>query len=123
MEYWMKLIVGMLCAILLAGLSAQTPVFAKSMGAAAGQADKQRYIVILKDPPLAAYDGRILMTPERDADSTRLPATANAFTGAKKLDVRSPRSRQYLQFLDERFNHFRGSAILELGRQLKTIHR
>ena len=123
MEYRMKLIVGMLCTILLAGLSAPAPVFAKSLGVAAGQAHKQRYIVILKDPPLAVYDGRILMTPERDADSTRLPATANAFTGAKKLDVRSPRSRQYLQFLDERFNHFRGSATLELGRQLKTLHR
>ncbi|MFV2005726.1 MAG: S8 family serine peptidase, partial [Gammaproteobacteria bacterium] len=121
----MKWVIGLLFSVLLAGLSAPAPLYAKSpkVSAGAGQADKQRYIVVFKDPPLAAYDGRILMTPERDADSTRLPATANLFTGEKKLDVRSPRSRQYLQFLDERFDHFRGTATLELGRQLKTVHR
>jgi len=123
MEYRMKLIVGIVSIVFLAGISAQAPVFAKSLDASAGQTGKQQYIVILKDPPLAAYDGRILMTPERDADSTRLPATANAYTGAKKLDVNSPRSRQYLQFLDERFAFLRGTATLELGRQLDTVYR
>ncbi len=125
MDYRMKLIAGPMVAMLLAGLAATAPVFAKSANVptSASQAGKQRYIVVLKDPPLAAYDGRILMTPERDADSTRLPATANAYTGAGKLDVKSARSRQYLQFLDERFNYLRGAATLELGRQLTTIHR
>ncbi len=123
MEYRIKLIVGMLCAVFLAGLSTPVPVVAKSLGAEPDQHDKQQYIVVLKDPSLAAYDGRLLMTPERDIDSTRLPATANSFTGAKKLDVYSPESQQYLQFLDERFDHFRGTAALELGRQLDTVHR
>jgi len=120
MEYRTELFTGALCAVLLTSLSVQAPVFAKSLDAAAGQADTQRYIVI---PPLAAYDGRILMTPERGAGSTRLSATANAFTGARKLDVHSPRSQKYLQFLDERFEHLRGTAALDLGRQLKAAHR
>jgi len=123
MEYRTKVVAVALCAVLLTGLSVQSPVFAKSAAAPADKTGKQRYIVLLQDPPLAAYDGRILMTPERDADSSQLPATANSFTGARKLDVRSPRSRQYLQFLDQRFDHFRGAAALKLGRQVNTVHR
>lgn len=83
----------------------------------------QRYIVILDDPPLAAYDGRELFTPERAVTSTRLKATANTFTGATKLDVYSPESRLYLQFLDERFESIRGDVSLKLGRQLQAFHR
>ena len=123
MEYRMRILAGSLCTAILLSLAAPVPVSAKSAVASASLTGKQRYIVLLKDPPLAAYDGRILMTPERDLDSTQLPATANSLTGAHKLDVRSPRSRQYLQFLDERYDHFRGTATLELGRQLNTIHR
>ena len=123
MDYRTKLTAGVLSAVLLAGLLAQAPLFAKSAATVAAKSGKQRYIILLQDPPLAAYDGRVLMTPERDADSTRLPATANAFTGEHKLDVRSSRSRQYLQFLDERFEHFRGTAALKLGRQLNTTQR
>jgi len=105
MDYRMKVFNGLVCAVLLAVLSVQ------------------RYIVILDDLPLAAYDGRVMSTPERDNGSTRLKATANRFTGARKLDVKSPGSQQYLKFLDERFKSFRGEASLRLGRQLKPVHR
>jgi subtilisin family serine protease len=123
MDYRMKLTAVFICTALLAGSLIQVSAFAKSTGSTPARPDKQRYIVVLQDPPLAAYDGRILMTPERDAISTWLPPTANAFTGASKLDVNSPRSRQYLQFLDERFEFVRGVAALKLGRQLNTTHR
>ena len=123
MDYHMKVFNGLVCAVLLAVLAAQAPVFAKSASAPADRNDKQRYIVILDDPPLAAYDGRVISTPERDTGATRLPATANSFTGARKLDVNSSGSKQYLKFLDERFKSFRGEALLRLGRQLKPVHR
>ena len=123
MDYLMKIFNGLICAALLAVLSVQAPVFAKSASAPADRGEKQRYIVILDDLPLAAYDGRVMQTPERDTDSTRLQPTANQFTGARKLDVNSPRSQQYLQFLDERFANFRGEALLRLGRQLQPVHR
>jgi len=123
MEYRMKLIATALCTVLFAGLLVQAPVFAKSAAAPVDKDGKQRYIVLLQDPPLAAYDGRILMTPELGTATTRLPATAKSVTGEHRLDVRSSRSRQYLKFLDQRFEHFRGTAALRLGRQLKAVHR
>jgi len=108
---------------LLAGGLFQDSAFAKSSGDMPAQLDKQSYILVLEDPPLASYDGRILKVPERDADTTRLPATANYFTGASKLNVNSTRSRRYLQYLDERFKFVRGAAALKLGRQLNATHR
>ena len=123
MDRRMRIFNGLICTVLLAILSTQAPVFAKSASAPADRSDRQRYIVILDDPPLAAYDGRVLSTPERVTGSTRLPATANRFTGARKLDVKSPGSQQYLKFLNERFKSFRGEALLRLGRQLKPVHR
>jgi len=123
MGYRLRVFNGLICTVLLAVLAAQAPVFAKSSSAPVDRSDKQRYIVILDDPPLAAYDGRVMSTPERNTGATRLPATANSFTGARKLDVNSPRSQQYLQFLDERFASFRGEALLRLGRQLQPVHR
>ena len=64
------------------------------------------YIVILSDPPLAAYDGRALPGIDPGEDSIRLNATSNVFTGAKKLNVESSVSRRYLQLLDSRFDRF-----------------
>jgi len=123
MDYRMKVFNGLICTALLAVLAAQSPVFAKSTSAPADRGEKQRYIVILDDLPLAAYDGRIMSTPERATDSVRLQATAKKFTSARKLDVKSPGSQKYLQFLDERFESFRGEALLRLGRQLQPVHR
>ncbi|MCP3868996.1 MAG: S8 family serine peptidase, partial [Gammaproteobacteria bacterium] len=96
---------------------------AKDISGAAARGETQRYIVILDDPPLASYDGRLLSTPERNTASTILPATANLFTGASKLDVESPASIQYLRFLDERLKSFQAEAALNLGRKLKPSHR
>jgi len=109
---------GLMCVALLA---AHVPVYAKSAATSAPTDGSQRYIVVLDDLPLAAYDGREMYTPERDINSTRLPATANRFTGASKLDVHSSRSRQYLQFLAERQAAFQGEAALKLGRKLNTV--
>ena len=123
MDVRLRVFSAVICGVALLALSLAAPVFAKSDPASAVGGDKQRYIVILDDPPLATYDGRILHTPERGMDSTRLTATANRFTGARKLDVNSPGSKRYLRFLDERFESFRGESALRLGRKLKPTHR
>jgi subtilisin family serine protease len=123
MDYRLKIFYGLICTALLGFLSLQNPAFAKSATVSKGLADKQRYIVILDDLPLAIYDGRSLKTPERDKTSMRLQATANHLTGKRKLDPRSPASKKYLQFLDERFESFRGEALLKMGRKLKPVHR
>ncbi len=122
MDVRLKIFNGVLCLAVLSALSLYTPVFAKS-NTESNAGDRQRYIVVLDDPPLAEYDGRILHTPEREMDLTRLQATANRFTGANKLDVNSPGSTKYLRFLDERFTSVRGESSLRLGRQLATTHR
>jgi len=123
MDTRLKVIIGLICAVFLVVMSVQVPVFAKSASASADKNVRQRYIVVLDDLPLVAYDGRIVNTPERRATTTSFEATANKFTGARKLDAKTPESRQYLEFLDERFESFRGEALLKLGRQLKPVHR
>ena len=123
MEYRLKNFKLIVCMVVLASLSVQVPVFAKSSIAASGKHQNQRYIVVLDDPPLASYDGRVLATPERGGGSTSLAATSNQFTGASKLDVNSEVSQQYLKFLDERFKSFSGEANLKLGHQLQPTHR
>jgi subtilisin family serine protease len=103
--------------------TANVPVFAKSEKGRAGDNERQRYIVTFMDPPLAAYDGRPLDTPERGSAQTQLAATAGRFNAKGKLDIRSSASQQYLQFLNERFEAFQGEAALKLGRELPAVHR
>ena len=123
MDTHLKFLTGLMSLVLLAVLSVQPLVFAKSQVSTPSKNDRQRYIVILDDPPLAAYDGRALDTPERNTNTTRLRATAGRLTTKGKLDINSTESQQYLRFLDERFESFHGEVLLRLGRQLKSVHR
>ena len=113
----------LICIVLFGVVAISSQVFAKSPATPSDDSVKQRYIITMQDPPLSRYDGRIIYTPEREYQSTQLEATANSATGARKLNVKSPQSKQYLRFLDERFESFRGEAALRLGRQLTTTHR
>ena len=123
MDVQLKVLSAAFCLAVLVAMSLAAPVFAKSAVAPGAANGKQRYIVILQDPPLATYDGRIIHTPELGMDTMRFAATSNRYTGAGKLDVNAPASRNYLRFLDERFEAFRGESVLKLGRQLKPTHR
>ncbi len=123
MDYRMKFARGLLAAILLALIVVPSEIFARNLASASEDGKTQRYIVILDDLPLAAYDGRVMATPERANDTTRLLPTSNRFTGALKLDVKTPRSKAYLHFLDERYKAFNGEATLRLGRRLKADQR
>lgn len=123
MGQYMKIFSGLIAAVFLTVLCIQAPVFAKSVSSNPDQSGKQRYIVVLEDLPLSAYDGRNLQTPSRQKNTVRLQATANRFTGARKLDVNSDRSQQYLRFLDDKLEAIGGEASLRLGRQLKVKRR
>ena len=123
MDVRLKVLNVAFCLAALLAMLLAAPVFAKSTVTSSAAGGKQRYIVILQDPPLATYDGRVIHTPERDMDTMRFSATVNRLTGAAKLDVNAPASKRYLRFLDERFEAFRGESALRLGRQLKLTHR
>lgn len=69
------------------------------------------YIVQMKEPPLALYEGGI----------QGLAPTANNVTGARKLDATSPASQAYLAYLDT-LHAQRLSAIEQaLGRDVKKL--
>jgi hypothetical protein len=123
MNYRLKVFIGLICMALLVGLSLNTPLFAKSTSVPSDRHERQRYIVLLEDPPLATHDRRRIQAVERDTGSVQSRATANKHIRARKLNVNSAESKKHLQFLDERFKTFRGKALLRLGRQLKTVHR
>ena len=123
MDGRLKVFNGVLCLGVFAALSLGSPVFAKSATSPTTGGDKQKYIVILEEAPLASFDGRSVRMGDRDQDLTQLQATANHSTGAQKLDVNAPASKKYLRFLDKRFESVRGESALKLGRQLKTTHR
>ncbi|MGD8383956.1 MAG: S8 family serine peptidase [Lysobacterales bacterium] len=118
-----KHLTGWLCSLLLVLVTVAPAANAKSTGTKTGADGEQRYIVILEDPPLAAYDGRAIHTPERKNAVTRLEPTANRLTGARKLDVHTARSQAYLKFLDERFDAVKGEAALRMGHQIKALQR
>jgi subtilisin family serine protease len=88
-------------------------------GVASGEG-RSIYIVTLDDAPLAAFAG----SPKaRRADGSPLPGTANEVTGARKLDVRSKASRDYLGYLDARHVEFLARAGGQAKRVLTPIHR
>ncbi len=123
MDARLKVFNGVLCLGVFAALFLAAPVFAKSAKSSTTGSDRQKYIVILEEAPLASFDGRSVQLRDFDQDLTDLQPTANRFTGARKLDVNSPGSKRYLKFLDERFESVRGESALKLGRQLKASHR
>ncbi len=105
-----------LLVLLLAG-----PVHAARSGSETG-AGLQRYVIELLDPPLAAYEGQQLSVSGRNGKD-RMAATAAFSTGEEKLNMHSPESVAYLQFLAERQQEFLAEASLTLGRTLSSVHR
>ncbi len=100
----------MLASVLAASVAAGDPV------PSPGQV--QRYIVEFHDAPLAAYAGGKLAVAVQPSSPERLEATSPSVTGARKLDVRSPQSRAYLDYLDQTHELFRLQAARLLGRTI-----
>jgi subtilisin family serine protease len=81
----------------------------------------QRFIVELHDAPLAAYEGGRLSLP-LEPDTDRLEATSPMVTGARKLDVKSPRAQAYLRYLQHVHEAFRLEVSVLLGRTVEPVH-
>jgi len=105
----------------LAALIAAVSLQAAQDGGSQGLSYK-RYIVELKDMPLALYDGRELSAETPDGLS-RLTATMPQLANRKRLDARSAESVAYLRFLESRHNAFRREIRNLLGRTPKETHR
>ena len=76
MDDRLKIWNGLAGIVLLVLMLIQLPVFAKSATTPADRLERQRYIVLFDDPPLAAYDGRVLQTPEMEEATSRFQPTA-----------------------------------------------
>ncbi len=97
----------------------------QSAGARTGSdssAALQRYVVELQDPPLAAYDGRLLSVVRSNEDLSLNP-TAVHLTGKRKLNVHSPEALAYLEFIAERHKDFTREASRLLQRAITPIHQ
>ncbi len=81
----------------------------------------QRYVIELKDAPLASFAGGEPPSAALIAPEERLEATSPAVTGARKLDVRTPRSQNYLRYLDRTHDAFRLDAAVLLGRTVNPV--
>lgn len=77
------------------------------------------YIIELSDPPLAAYDGRLLSVATV-AGETRLAPTTPEVTG-RRLDPGARAAREYLEYLDGRHAAFQLEASVLLGRQVTAL--
>ncbi len=107
---WKRIIV-LLLALLASGVMAQT--------GSASSDRLQRYVIVFQDAPLASFAGGQPPSAKLLADEERYEATSPAVTGARKLDVRSPRSRSYRRYLDKTHDAFRLEAAVSLGRAIK----
>ena len=86
----------------------EVPVATK--GVTGGVSDTGLYIVQLNAASLAAYMGGI----------PSLSATSPEVTGARKLDVNTPESQAYLNFLEVQQNDFIGLMETTLGRSVEV---
>jgi len=109
----------LLCVVLFTATLA--PQHASAKGGPDSPAPPQRYIIELRNPPLATYDGRELSVDSRDG-SRRLAATAVHITRERRLNTRSPQALAYLEFVSERHEEFRQEVSQLLGRPVTPVH-
>jgi subtilisin family serine protease len=107
---WKRTIV-MLAAVLASSVMVQT--------GSAGTDRLQRFIIVFQDAPLASFAGGQPPSASLLADEERYEATSPSVTKARKLDVRSPRSRSYRRYLDKTHDAFRLEARVSLGRAIQ----
>jgi subtilisin family serine protease len=103
----LALLIG--ASLLLAQFVLQTALTAPVLGAS----DTGRYIVLLKDAPLAAYNGGV----------HGLAATNPEVTGARRLNAGSAASQAYLHYLAGRQDAAKSAINSALGRSAKVAFR
>jgi subtilisin family serine protease len=83
------------------------------VGGAVSAPERELYVVVLDDPPLAAYEGGI----------AGLAPTDPEVTGDSRLDADSAASRAYLSYLGSRHDEFLAAASAAAGRDLEARFR
>ncbi len=71
------------------------------------------YTVLLRQSPLASYDGSL----------SGFPATSPRLTGAVKLDAKSPESQAYRSYLSQQQDGFIAELEAQFGRSLEVRHK
>jgi len=71
------------------------------------------YTVLLREAPLASYDGSI----------SGLPATSPRLTGAAKLDAKSPESQAYRTYLASQQDAFVAELEAQFGRSIEVQYK
>lgn len=84
--------------------------------------DRQRYIIELQDPPLAAYRGQVLSALAGDKGIVPQLAFDSKSRGSK-LNVNSPDALVYLEYIADRHREFKAEVSLKLGRSVQAIHQ
>lgn len=82
-------------------------------GGAASAPERDLYVVLLADPPLASYGGGI----------AGLAPTDPEVTGEARVDADSAASRAYLAYLSSQHDEFLSGATTLLGRSIETRFR
>ncbi len=103
--------------LLLAGLSVEA--MAKSNQ---GYLIEGSYIVELNEPPLVYFDGSEKLQ-SASLKGKHLSATSPRATGAKRLVVSTVAAREYINFLDQRFDELQNRIEAETGQRIIAIHR
>ncbi|MFT7564341.1 MAG: subtilisin family serine protease [Bacteroidia bacterium] len=97
-------------------MTMSSPLAAKSPDTSG---ERQNYIVVLKEAPLAEWHRQQVESP----DSSPQSGTTGSKSRAHRLNVESMDSKAYLRELDEGFDRFHGEAALKLGREIKPRRR
>jgi uncharacterized repeat protein (TIGR01451 family) len=93
------------------GVYTSRPVKGGVIGEVKGATGPANYIVMLQDPPLAAYKGGI----------PGLSATSPTTLGQRKLDTKSPDAQAYLSYLENSQATVLGKIIDRIGGQVDVI--
>jgi len=109
-------------ALLVALVGILAPPVVAARSAAPAEDGPQRYIVELRDPPLALYDGQKLSRPLAGGQAS-LDAVRDGDAHSPRLDLNSAAARSYLDYLESRHDEFGLEAALVLGRSLRPIYR
>ncbi len=113
---------GILLLGLLLFVFALLPQAAVAKENAENEAGLNRYVVELRDPPLASFEGRGLSFTNQSGKKS-LTATATQSSGGQKLNLASAEALSYLEYISEQHEAFRQEAEALLDRPVRPAHQ
>jgi len=83
---------------------------------------RQRYIIQLHNPPVAAYMGEELLLPDGSPSGEVLKPTHASLGSEPKLDMKSPQVKAYSEYLQDSQESFLLEVAVLLGRVVRPDH-